>query len=139
MLISQIILVTGIIVVAMILPFIGIGDAFAQNTTPPIIFLNNWSQNPQIINYGDDYIKLGAECMDDIEWYISSNIVIDSSNVNTRMIGSYQVIYDHYKIFLYPSYLESHRMNIVDIFYIHTVCFQHFPYLITGVHYKIVR
>ena len=61
-----------------------------QDTTPPIITLNG--ANPQSIELGQPYTELGAVCTDNIDGTISPNI--DSSNVDTSSIQSYQVRYD---------------------------------------------
>ncbi len=57
------------------------------DTTPPVITLTG--ANPQTIGLGDDaYAELGATTDD------GSDVTIDSSNVNTSAIGTYQVLYN---------------------------------------------
>ncbi len=64
---------------------------FIVDTISPVITLN--FPNPQSISQGDTYNELGAVCIDNTV-DISSRIVIDSSSVNTGIIGSYNVTYD---------------------------------------------
>lgn len=60
-------------------------------TTAPIITL--LGANPQIIVRGTAYIELGATANDNIDGDLTSSIVIDSSNINTGVIGSYVINY----------------------------------------------
>jgi len=60
--------------------------------SPPEIRL--LGDNPQTIIQYALYNELGATCIDDTDGDISSSIVIDDSNVNTGIVGSYQVTYD---------------------------------------------
>lgn len=64
----------------------------ALDTTAPVIALVG--DNPQEINNGDAYTELGATATDDVDGDISTNIVIDSSAVDTSVDGSYTVTYD---------------------------------------------
>lgn len=56
------------------------------NNIPPIISLNG--ENPQEIEAENSYIEQGAVTND------GSTIVIDSTNVNTNVVGTYQVTYN---------------------------------------------
>ena len=58
---------------------------------PPIITLIG--DNPLNLNVGDEYIELGATAYDQVDGDITSNIVSDSSLVNTSLSGSYNVTY----------------------------------------------
>jgi hypothetical protein len=60
--------------------------------TPPVITLIG--DNPQTIVVGNAYVELGATASDDVDGDISSDIVIDASEVNTATLGSYTVKYD---------------------------------------------
>ncbi len=62
------------------------------DTTIPIITL--LGANPQQIEVGASYTELGAGATDNSDGDISNSIMIDSSSVNTQMIGDYQVTYD---------------------------------------------
>ena len=62
-----------------------------MDITAPVITLIGDNQE---INNGDAYTELGATATDDVDGDISTNIVIDSSAVDTSMDGSYTVTYD---------------------------------------------
>lgn len=62
------------------------------DTTVPVITLIG--SNPQSITIGSDYVELGATATDLQDGNISSGIVINSSAVNTGIIGSYSVTYN---------------------------------------------
>jgi len=62
------------------------------DTTPPVITL--LSVNPIDMNVGDTYVEPGATALDETDGDISSNIVIDSSAVNTAIAGSYAITYN---------------------------------------------
>lgn len=62
------------------------------DTTVPVITLIG--SNPQSITIGSDYVELGATATDLQDGNISSEIVINSSTVNTGTIGSYLVTYN---------------------------------------------
>lgn len=64
----------------------------ALDITAPVITLIG--DNPQEINNGDAYTEQGATATDDVDGDISTNIVIDSSAVDTSVDGSYTVTYD---------------------------------------------
>lgn len=59
--------------------------------TSPIVTLTG--DNPQIIELGVSYSELGANATDNIDGDISANLTIDSSGVNTNVVGSYFVSY----------------------------------------------
>ncbi len=61
------------------------------NLHVPTITLNG--TNPQIINKNSSYVELGATASDPEDGDISGAIVIDSSAVNTAVIGNYIVTY----------------------------------------------
>ena len=50
--------------------------------------------NPQIIIQGNSYTELGASATDNVDGDLTSKIIIDSSAVNTNVIGSYNVLYN---------------------------------------------
>ena len=62
----------------------------STDTTPPIITLTG--ENPQTIILGNDYTELGAIAIDNDSNY-SGNVIIDSSSVNTSLLGSYVISY----------------------------------------------
>ena len=61
------------------------------DTNPPTITL--LGSNPQEIYLGESYSEYGATAIDDIDGDITANIVIDSSELNDSIPGSYNVIY----------------------------------------------
>jgi hypothetical protein len=61
------------------------------DTTAPVINLNG--ANPQTIIIGNSYTELGATASDNVDGVITSRIIIDSSNVNVNLVGSYVVSY----------------------------------------------
>ncbi|MHB0755979.1 immunoglobulin-like domain-containing protein [Polaribacter sp. M15] len=65
---------------------------FKVDNIPPIITLIG--NNPQTIVLGTTYTELDATANDDTDGDISNNIVIDDSNVNTNVVGSYTVTYN---------------------------------------------
>ena len=68
--------------------------SFATNildTTPPVITIIG--DNPLEINIGENYTEFGATATDDIDGDITQDIIIDSSNLNTTLAGSYTVTY----------------------------------------------
>ena len=58
---------------------------------PPTI--NLIGENPQLINVNTNYVELGATAYDEVDGDITSSIVIDSSLVDTSVVGSYNVTY----------------------------------------------
>ena len=58
----------------------------------PVITLTG--PNPQTINLGNPYVELGATASDTEDGDITGSIIIDSSGVNTAVLGSYIVNYD---------------------------------------------
>tara|TARA_B100001093_G_scaffold141762_1_gene134266 strand:- start:83 stop:1369 length:1287 start_codon:yes stop_codon:yes gene_type:complete len=61
------------------------------DTTPPVITIIG--DNPLEINIGENYTEFGATAIDDIDGDITQDIIIDSSNINTTLVGSYVVTY----------------------------------------------
>ncbi|QLH09204.1 immunoglobulin-like domain-containing protein [Candidatus Nitrosotenuis sp. DW1] len=66
-------------------------DAEETNSDWPTITLNG--TNPQTINKDSPYVELGATATDLEDGDITGAIVIDSSAVNTSVVGSYSVTY----------------------------------------------
>ena len=62
------------------------------DTTIPVITLVG--ADPQVIEVGAAYVELGATALDNYDGDVSGSIVIDSSAVNTAVVGSYVVTYD---------------------------------------------
>ena len=74
--------------------FYGDEVSFTTNlldTTPPVIMIIG--DNPLEINIGEDYTEFGATATDDIDGDITQDIIIDSSNVNIALAGTYIVTY----------------------------------------------
>ena len=69
-----------------------INPVITLDTTAPVITLNG--ANPQIIIQGNSYTELGASATDNVDGDLTSKIIIDSSAVNTNVIGSYNVLYN---------------------------------------------
>ncbi|MDO8751927.1 MAG: DUF5011 domain-containing protein, partial [Candidatus Wolfebacteria bacterium] len=67
-------------------------EIIVADTIIPTIVLEGVS--PQIIEFGDGYIELGATANDTYDGDITANIVIDASAVNTNALGSYTVRYN---------------------------------------------
>ncbi len=81
--------------------FDAVGNAAAQVTrtvnitadiTKPVITLTG--ANPQNIEVGNAYSELGASATDNVDGVITGAITINSSAVNTNLVGSYSVTYD---------------------------------------------
>ncbi|MBI5145852.1 MAG: DUF5011 domain-containing protein, partial [Thaumarchaeota archaeon] len=62
------------------------------DTTPPVIVLNG--ANPQTIVKDVAYSELGATASDNYDGNVTGSIIIDSSAVNTAIVGTYTVTYD---------------------------------------------
>jgi len=60
--------------------------------TPPVITLIG--ANPATFYVGDPYVELGATAQDAQDGNITSSLVINSSNVNTSVVGTYTVTYN---------------------------------------------
>ena len=67
------------------------GPVGGFDTTPPVITLIG--VNPQIIEVNLTYTELGATARDNVDGELTSSITIDSSEVDTSIIGSYNVSY----------------------------------------------
>ena len=63
----------------------------APDTIQPTIIL--LGDNPLALTTNDTYIEPGYTAADDTDGNLSSSVVVDSSAVNTSVIGSYSVIY----------------------------------------------
>lgn len=63
-----------------------------SDTEPPVIMLNG--VNPQFVEVGTSYSELGATATDNVDGDITSLININSSSVNTTILGTYEVKYD---------------------------------------------
>lgn len=66
-------------------------EAAAADTTPPVITLVG--DNPVNITVGDTYTDAGATASDDVDGYITANIVT-VNNVDATTIGTYTVTYN---------------------------------------------
>jgi len=60
--------------------------------TAPVISLVG--SNPQIVQFGADYVELGATAVDNVDGDLSSSIVINADLVNTGSVDTYTVYYD---------------------------------------------
>ncbi len=69
----------------------GSSSGKSGDTTAPVITLTG--ANPQVIEAGTAYVELGATASDNRDGDLSSAIVIDTSQVDTQMPGSYAVTY----------------------------------------------
>jgi len=67
-------------------------NVIVQDTTPPVITLTG--ANPQTIEVLNAYTELGATASDNFDGDISGSIVIDATNVNMNLVGTYTVTYD---------------------------------------------
>ncbi len=63
----------------------------SQDTTPPVITL--LGANPQIIQQGDPYLEQGATAWDNVDGDLTSEIIIDASDVYPNIAGTYTVTY----------------------------------------------
>jgi len=85
---------------------------------PPVITL--LGDNPQIIQKGSTYSELGATAVDNVDTNVS--VVIDSSAVNTNIVGSYYVHYAAYDTLgnesneeRYVIVVESSSIGVLNI------------------------
>ncbi|MDJ0497436.1 MAG: DUF5011 domain-containing protein, partial [Acidimicrobiia bacterium] len=62
------------------------------DTTAPVLTLVG--ANPQVIEVGSPYVELGATATDNYDGDLTGSIVINSSAVNTAVVGTYVVTYD---------------------------------------------
>ncbi|TBR21531.1 MAG: DUF5011 domain-containing protein, partial [Candidatus Nitrosotenuis sp.] len=62
------------------------------DTTPPVIVLNG--ANPQTIVKDAAYSELGATASDNYDGNVTGSIIINSSAVNTAIVGTYTVTYN---------------------------------------------
>ena len=63
-----------------------------EDTTPPKITL--LGDNPQVIISGNPYSELGATASDSLDGDLGAAIVIDTTAVDTMVVGDYTVTYD---------------------------------------------
>ena len=82
------------------------------DTEAPVITL--LGSNPQTIEAGASYVELGATATDDVEGDVSGSIVIDSSAVNTSVLGSYSVTYDVADSSGNPAVQVVRTVDVVD-------------------------
>jgi len=69
---------------------ITVNDVTTSDTTAPTITLNG--NSPITLELGEEYTELGATATDDRDGNLTSEIII-SSDVNTSVLGTYQVNY----------------------------------------------
>ncbi|MCP4964182.1 MAG: DUF5011 domain-containing protein, partial [bacterium] len=62
------------------------------DTTAPVITLTG--ADPQVIEVGASYVELGATALDAGDGDLTGSIVVDSTAVDTAVVGSYTVTYD---------------------------------------------
>lgn len=79
------------------------------DTVPPVLTVTG--ANPQTIEVGSAYAELGAEASDDTDTAVE--ITIDSSAVNTAVVGSYSVTYTAVDD-AGNSATETRTVNVVD-------------------------
>jgi hypothetical protein len=68
-------------------------DTAIKPEEPKELTITLLGSNPQIIQVGTSYVELGATAYDPEDGDISASIVIDSSGVNTAVVGTYAVTY----------------------------------------------
>jgi hypothetical protein len=66
-------------------------NVVAPDTTAPVITL--LGDNPQTIEFGNEYIEAGATSTDDVDGDLTANIIVDSSELSTSTLGTYEVVY----------------------------------------------
>lgn len=79
--------------------------------TPPVITLSG--DNPQTIEVFDSYTELEATALDNLAGDLTGEIIIDISNVNTDVLGTYNVLYDVSDL-AGNSDQETRVVNVVD-------------------------
>ena len=67
-------------------------NVMAVDTTEPVI--NLLGNNPLEITEGGVYSEPGYSATDNVDGNITGNVFVDSSSLNTNLVGSYTVIYD---------------------------------------------
>ena len=70
----------------------GSSSGKSKDTTAPVITLTG--NNPQVIEAGTQYVELGATATDNRDGDLSTAIVIDATQVNTSVPGTYTVTYN---------------------------------------------
>jgi len=80
--------------------------------TPPTITLTG--DNPQIIEVGEVYSELQATASDNVDGDISGNILVDATNVNTSIVGSYTVFYNVQDGNSNSAATATRTVNVVD-------------------------
>lgn len=84
----------------------------AQDTTPPVITLLGSSL--VIVEVGTSYTDAGATALDDIDGNLTGYIVIDTSAVDTNILGSYIVTYDVTDAAGNPATQVRRNVDVVD-------------------------
>jgi hypothetical protein len=87
-------------------------SADGTDLTPPVITLIG--ANPLELEIGTGYVEPGATATDDVDGDISTDIVIDSSAVNTNATGSYSVTYNVSDAAGNPAAEVVRTVNVVD-------------------------
>ncbi len=82
------------------------------DTTAPVITL--LGANPQTIEVGSPYVELGASAIDNYDGGISGSIVVDSSAVNTAVVGSYAATYNVVDSSGNPAAQVTRTVDVVD-------------------------
>lgn len=83
-----------LVLVVLVFTLVACGDASSsksRDTTAPVISLTG--NNPQAIEAGTAYTELGATAIDNRDGDLSGSIVIDASQVDTSVPGTYVVTY----------------------------------------------
>jgi hypothetical protein len=83
-----------------------------EDTTPPVITLTG--ANPQTLEAKTAYVELGATASDNYDGDISGSIVIDATNVNMNLVGTYTVTYDVTDAHGNNAVRKSRTVNVVD-------------------------
>ncbi len=82
------------------------------DTTAPEITLTG--ANPQIIEFGDEYIELEATATDLVDGDLTGRIAIDSSAVNINQVGDYSVTYDVSDTTGNPAVQKTRTVRVTD-------------------------
>jgi hypothetical protein len=87
-------------------------NVIVQDTTPPVITLTG--ANPQTLEVKTAYVELGATALDNFDGDISGSIVIDATNVNMNLVGTYTITYDVTDAHGNNAVQKSRTVNVVD-------------------------
>ncbi len=85
-------------------------DVNVSDTTPPVITLDG--DNPQTIQAGSSYPELGATVTDNYDTGLEATI--DSSSVNTSVLGSYTVTYNAVDSSGNTALEVTRTVNVID-------------------------